>query len=62
MQTDRCPDRNYDLDAPLRHEQHVTVYDDRHDVYRPEDLERIKDLSELIALSARQDLVALLAA
>jgi hypothetical protein len=52
----------YDLDTPLRDEQRVTVYDDRHDVYRVDDLERIKDLSELVPLSARQDFVALLAA
>lgn len=52
----------YDLDTPARQEQRVTVYDDRYDVYRVEDLERIKDLSELVPLSARQDVVALLAA
>jgi hypothetical protein len=52
----------YDLDTPDRAEQRVTVYDDRYDVYRSEDLERIRDLGELIALSARQDVVALLAA
>lgn len=52
----------YDLDTPMRSEQRVTVYDDRCDVYRGEDLERIRDLSELVPLSARQDVVALLAA
>lgn len=52
----------YDLDTPARSEQRVTIYDDRYDVYRGEDLHRIRDLSELVALSARQDVVALLAA
>jgi hypothetical protein len=52
----------YDLDTPTRNEQRVTIYDDRYDDYRGEDLERIRDLSELVALSARQDVVALLAA
>lgn len=52
----------YDLDAPERSEQRVTVYDDRYDVYRDDDLRRIRDLSELVPLSAQQDVVALLAA
>lgn len=52
----------YDLDTPARNEQRVTVYDDRYDVYRDEDLARIRDLSQLVALSARQEVVALLAA
>ena len=51
----------YDLDTPQRDEQRVTVYDDRYDVYRDDDLARIKDKSELIPLSERQDLLALVA-
>ncbi len=52
----------YDLDMPTRPEQRVCVYDDRYDVYRSDDLKRIRDVSELIPLSARQDVVAVLAA
>jgi hypothetical protein len=52
----------YDLDTPMRSEQRVTVYDDRYDVYRSDDLDRIRDLSELVPLSAQRDVVALLAA
>jgi hypothetical protein len=51
----------YDLETPQRDEQRVTVYDDRYDVYRDDDLARIKDKSELIPLSERQDLLALVA-
>ena len=54
--------KHYDLDAPQRAEQRVTVYDDRLDVYRPEDLDRLRDVCEVVPLSAHQDLVALLAA
>jgi len=54
--------KHYDLDTPQRGEQRVTVYDDRLDVYRPEDLDRLRDVCEVVPLSARQDLVAVLAA
>jgi hypothetical protein len=54
--------KHYDLDTPQRGEQRVTVYDDRLDVYRPDDLDRLRDVCEVVPLSARQDLVALLAA
>ena len=54
--------RHYDLDIPERGEQRVTVYDDRLEVYKPEDLDRLRDVCELVPLSARQDVVALLAA
>ncbi len=54
--------KHYDLDTPQRGEQRVTVYDDRNDVYRSEDIDRLRDVCEVIPLSARQDVVALLAA
>ncbi len=54
--------KHWDLDTPQRGEQRVTVYDDRIDVYRTEDLDRLRDVCELVPLSARQDIVALLAA
>jgi hypothetical protein len=54
--------KHYDLDTPQRGEQRVTVLDDRVDVYRSEDIDRLRDVCEVVPLSARQDLVALLAA
>ena len=54
--------KHYDLDTPQRGEQRVTVYDDRLDVYRTEDIDRLRDVCEVVPLSARQDVVALLAA
>lgn len=54
--------RWYDLDSPGRSEQRVTVYDDRQDVYREEDLLRLRDLSDVVALSDRQAMRDLLAA
>lgn len=52
----------YDLVSPERSEQRITIFDDRYDVYRTEDLERLRDVSEVVALSERQLLVDLLAA
>ena len=54
--------RWYDLDLPQRLEQRVTVFDDRFDAYRDEDLERLRDLSDVVALSDRQTMTDLLAA
>lgn len=54
--------RWYDLDVPTRTESRVTVFDDRFDVYREEDLRRLRDLSEVVALSDRQTMKDLLAA
>lgn len=54
--------RWYDLDIPTRDEQRVTLYDDRVDVYRKYDLERLRDLSQLVAFSDRQTLIDLVAA
>ncbi|MCK6520206.1 DUF1828 domain-containing protein [Myxococcota bacterium] len=50
----------YDLNE--RNEQRLTVLDDRADVYREEDLRRIRDLSDIVALSDRQTLRDLLMA
>jgi len=54
--------RWYDLDQPQRTEQKVTVLDDRFDTYRAEDMNRLKDVSDLVPLSDRRTLVDLLAA
>ena len=54
--------RWYDLDVPERSEHRVTVFDDRYDVYRDEDLRRLRDLSDVVAMSDRQTLKDLLAA
>jgi hypothetical protein len=54
--------RWYDLDVPGRTEQRVTVFDDRFDVYREEDLRRLRDLSDVVALSDRVTMKDLLAA
>jgi hypothetical protein len=54
--------RWYDLKVPGRSEQRVTVWDDRFDAYRADDLDRIRDVSELVALSDRGTLRELLAA
>jgi Domain of unknown function DUF1828 len=54
--------RWYDLNSPERGEQRITVLDDRHDVYRDDDIARLKDLSDVVAFSDRQTLRDLLAA
>ncbi|MEY4511273.1 MAG: hypothetical protein RLZZ450_3395 [Pseudomonadota bacterium] len=54
--------RWYDLDDSERTKQRVTVFDDRHDAYRVEDLNRIRSMSDLIALSDKQTLRDLLVA
>ncbi|MBK6516468.1 MAG: DUF1828 domain-containing protein [Polyangiaceae bacterium] len=54
--------RWYDLNIPGRSETRVTVFDDRVDVYKAEDLNRLRDLSEVIALSDRRSLMDLIAA
>ena len=50
----------YDLSE--RPEQRVTVYDDRVDTYRPDDLNRLRDKSDLIGISETRALSELLAA
>jgi hypothetical protein len=54
--------RWYDLDVPARQEQRVTVVDDRHDVYRDDDLRRLRDVADLVYLSDRTTLLDLIAA
>ena len=51
--------RWYDLrDRP---ENRITVFDDRTDVYRDEDLDRLRDFSDVVAISDKQTLSDLLA-
>lgn len=52
--------RWYDLDG--RTEQKVTVFDDRVDIYRDDDLARLRDLSDVVALSDKTAIRDLLAA
>lgn len=52
----------YDLSVLDRPEQKVTIFDDRSNAYREEDLKRIKDLSDLIPFSDRGTVKELLAA
>lgn len=54
--------RWYDLDIPARTEQRVTLFDDRYDTYRAEDLDRLRNVSDVVALSDRQSVRDLLAA
>jgi len=52
----------YDLSLPERTEAKVTIFDDSLDVFREEDLARLKDFSDLVPLSDRQAIRDLLAA
>jgi len=54
--------RWYDLEIPKRTEQQITIYDDRFDVYREDDLRRLADLSHVLPFSDRPSVCALLAA
>jgi hypothetical protein len=54
--------RWYDLDIPARKEQRVTVFDDRYDVYREDDLRRLREKSDVLGLSDRMAILDLLAA
>jgi hypothetical protein len=49
-------------DLDRRAEQRVTIFDDRFDVYRDEDMKRLRDVSQLVAISDRPMLEAVLAA
>ena len=49
-------------DLSERTENRITVFDDRSDVYRDEDLNRLADFSDVVALSDRQTMIDLLAA
>ncbi len=53
--------RWHDLSIPERPEQRVTVFDDRFDSYRDDDVKRLRDVSEVLPLSdggALRDLLA----
>ena len=52
----------HDLAIPTRPEQRVTVWDDRYDTYREDDLARLATYSQVLALSDRQEIVQLVAA
>jgi hypothetical protein len=54
--------RWYDLAIPDRKEQRVTIFDDRYDVYRDDDIKRLRNLSDVVGLSDRPALIDLLAA
>jgi hypothetical protein len=54
--------RWYDLAIPTRPEQRVTLFDDSKDVYRDDDLRRLGDLSQVVAISDRTTTHDLLAA
>lgn len=54
--------RWYDLATPNREEARVTILDDRFDVYKDEDLNRIRDYSDIITFSDKDALVEVLAA
>lgn len=54
--------RWYDLDDPSRRENRITVFDDRNDSYRDQDLRRLKDMSDVVGLSDKTTLQDLLAA
>lgn len=54
--------RWYDLDVPGRDEQRVTVFDDRFDTYRDEDLARLQNVSNVVPLSDSRTLLDLIAA
>ena len=52
----------YDLNIPERTETRVSIFDDSMDVYREEDLARLRDFSDLLPLSDRRGIRDLLAA
>jgi hypothetical protein len=52
----------YDLDGVKFGEQRVTIFDDEQDVFREEDLERIRTFSDVIGFSQRENLRTVLAA
>ncbi len=54
--------RWYDLGSPGSKLQRLTLLDDSVDVYREADLDRIRDVSDVVAISDRQAIADLLAA
>jgi hypothetical protein len=54
--------RWYDLSIPERSEQRVTVFDDRFDSYRDDDVKRLREVSDVLPLSDSGALTQLVAA
>ncbi|MBI2569280.1 MAG: DUF1828 domain-containing protein [Candidatus Schekmanbacteria bacterium] len=54
--------RWYDLDIPARREQRVTILDDRFDVYRDDDMKRLREKSDMLGLSDRVGILDVLSA
>ncbi len=54
--------RWFDLEQNHRTEQRVTIFDDRRDVYRDDDLDRLSTISTLVPMSDRQGLQTIIAA
>jgi hypothetical protein len=52
----------HDFAVPENREQRVTIFDDRVNVYRPDDLERLREYSTVFGLSEREGVIELLAA
>jgi hypothetical protein len=51
----------YDIKATGRTEERVTIFDDRYDVYRDEDINRLSDLSAVVPMSDRKSLQEIVA-
>jgi len=62
VQANEIFSRWYDLDVPARRERRVTILDDRSDVYRDDDLQRLREKSDVLALSERTTICDLFAA
>ena len=52
----------HDLDIPTRIEQRVTVFDDRVDIYRDEDIKRIEEYSAIFPMTDKQSIQQILVA
>lgn len=52
----------YDIESAGRTEQRITVFDDRRNVYREDDLHRLSDLSTVLPMSDRRSFQEILAA
>lgn len=52
----------YDIRSAGRAEQRVTIFDDRRNVYRDDDLQRLSDLSAVLPMSDRKSLQEIIAA
>ena len=52
----------YDIDRPNFRGHRLTILDDKTDIYRSEDLARIKEVSDIIGFSQKEALRDMLAA